>query len=117
MKSPNDKIQLFYYFCHPMKIFRDISLRLLFSFTILLCLGVHPYSTYNSPVCIVEIPVGSNTIEKNIASHVDSSCEDQLNQPFCFTALLDSKNQKLISSNIFVIYHFCLSIWQPPKIS
>ena len=66
-------------------------------------------------VSIIELPADENCIGNSFYSDIDSCNDDQINQTDKPGSVLELKNQIPIPQSCFLIFKFCLSVWQPPK--
>jgi hypothetical protein len=100
-----------------MKIYQKISFRILFSLTILFCFGLYSYSNYDRQNCIPELSAGTNSVESSLIPDIDSLNDDQINHTDKFSSIVERENHIPVANDCFLILKFCISVWQPPKLS
>jgi hypothetical protein len=100
-----------------MKSHQKISFRIIFSLTVLFCFGLNPYSSYDKQRCIVEFSSVANSDGNSFIPDIDSFNDDQITQTDKISSLAEPKNQLPAPRDSFLIFKFCISVWQPPKLS
>jgi hypothetical protein len=105
-----------FYFCQWMKRHREISLGILLLMAILICLGLHTYSSCNSQPYSIQLSEGTDSGGNTITSDIDScNNDDQTPQLFRCRSIVEPLCLILVSPNLIILGKFSSSIWQPPK--
>ncbi|MCX6279508.1 MAG: hypothetical protein NT004_15630 [Bacteroidetes bacterium] len=98
-----------------MHFFRKFSFRILFSFAVVFCFGLHLYSNYNVNQCIAGLNTIPNNVEYSLISDFDSFGDDQINRAVIFTSSVEDGVLIPIPHNCKIINNYSFSIWQPPN--
>jgi hypothetical protein len=101
-----------------MKLYREISFRIIFLIAVLFCFGVNTYSYSTIQTTnFSELTANTNNVLNYLSSDIDPFGDDQINHINEFSSVVDLSYQIPILQNYFLITNISFSIWQPPKIS
>ncbi|MCX6327435.1 MAG: hypothetical protein NT144_12430 [Bacteroidia bacterium] len=98
-----------------MKKQRKILFKIIFFLVVFFSIGIDTHSN-NLQLAPVEIPAGTNNVEISFSPEIDSIDEDQIAQSYRFDLKEESVCQISIPRSCSIVYCFCCSVWQPPKI-
>jgi hypothetical protein len=99
-----------------MKRQKKILFKIIFLLVVFFSYGINAHSDFDRQLFAIDLSTENNNVEDRFSSNNNSMNEDQIDTLDKFKLTGEPISQKLISQNFSLVYNFCLSIWQPPKI-
>jgi hypothetical protein len=94
---------------------RKILFETFFLLAVLFCCEMNGYAKCSVQFVSIEYVTGTDSVEKVFISDIDSFDDEQVNQFFEYSAIVDLVYPISFPQNCILIPIYPTSIWQPPK--
>jgi hypothetical protein len=99
-----------------MKSQKKLLFKMILFLALFFCPVINAHSNFALQLNIEEHSTCTSNEENSFSSHINPVNEDQIDQSYNFGLPEESIFQILPPRNCFLIFNFCLPVWQPPKI-
>jgi hypothetical protein len=100
-----------------MKKQRKFLYKIIFLLVVFFSYGINAYSNIDIQQYTINLSEEHKSDEDRFSSNNDSSNEDQIDQPDKLVSTHGISWQNQNSKDFSLVFNYCLSVWQPPKIS